>query len=431
MAESPRVSARWIFSLDGVREWFHKAKMLPRIVLAGIMIVNSALFTEGSERRGFVSVQEKQLATPDGKPLLLRGINLGNWLVPEGYMFKIEKATSPRLLQNLVTELVGPEGAREFWRKFEDAYIRREDIQFIKQRGFNSIRVPFNYRSFMTDAHPAVWLERGFELLDRVLGWSKEAGLWVILDLHCAPGGQTGDNIDDSWGYPWLFESAENRERTATLWRRIAERYRSEPTVIAYDLLNEPIAHFFNTEKLNPLLEPVYKQIVKAIREVDSEHLVIIEGAQWGSKFDSFGPPFDSKLVYSFHKYWTAPDQSVVQEYVDFGEKHKVPLYMGESGENTDEWITQFRKTLETNRIGWCFWPYKKLEATSGVVSIRMPEHWSEIITYASAPRDSFEALRKARDAAPKASRALEGFLDHCRFEKCVVNEGYLKALGL
>src|SRR4029079_17137215 len=166
----------------------------------------------------------------------------------------------------------------------------------ISRRGFNCVRVPLNYRAFSPEDRPELWLDECFKLLDRMVLWCKEAGLWVILDLHCAPGGQTGDNIDDSWGFPWLYESPRERERTAAIWKRIAQHYKGEATILGYDLLNEPIAHFFDTKKLNPLLEPPSRQIVKGIREVDPNHVVILVGAQWASKFDPFGPPFDSRL---------------------------------------------------------------------------------------------------------------------------------------
>ena len=179
--------------------------------------------------------------------------------------------------------------------------------------------------------------------------------------MHAAPGGQTGDNIDDSWGYPFLFESAESQELTVNIWRKIAARYRDEPTVIGYDLLNEPIAHYFDTVSLNPKLEPLYRKIVAGIREVDRNHIIFLGGAQWDTNFKVFGPPFDDKLAYTFHKYWMDVNQQAIQEYLDFRDKYNVPVWMGESGENTDEWIGSFRTLLERNNVGWCFWPYKKL----------------------------------------------------------------------
>jgi hypothetical protein len=385
----------------------------------------------GAESSGFVSSKGRELLDPSGKPLVLRGINLGNWLVPEGYMFRMDAVNSPRLLHQLTAELLGPDAARDFWVRFQDTYITRDDIQLIKDSGFNSVRVPFNYRSFTPEDQPGVWTGRGFELLDRAIGWCREAGLWVVLDMHCAPGGQTGDNIDDSWGYPWLFESPESQERTIAVWRKIAEKYKSETIVAGYDLLNEPIAHHFDTKKLNPKLEPLYQRIVKAIREVDPNHLIFLEGAQWASKFDMFGQPFDPRLVYSFHKYWTDTGQQVIQEYLDFAAKYNVPLYMGESGENNDEWVRKFRTTLDQHNIGWCFWPYKKLDSTSCVASIEKPARFDEIIAYSKKARETFEKIRSARAGVSEASKVFDALIENCRVKNCRINSGYLRALGM
>lgn len=379
----------------------------------------------------FVTTRGKDLVTTDGKPLLLKGINLGNWLMPEGYMFKFKTANSPRLIQTLINELVGEDEGRQFWKTYRENYITQEDIKFIKQSGFNSIRVPFNYRLFVTDTTPAKLEGEGYRHLDDVVAWCKKEGLYVILDMHAAPGGQTGDNIDDSWGYPFLFESIESQELAVNIWRKLAARYRSEPTVIGYDLLNEPIAHYFDGLVLNPKLEPLYRKIVAGIREVDKNHLIFLGGAQWNNNFKVFGPPFDDKLVYTFHKYWMEVNQEAIQEYLDFRVKHNVPLWMGESGENTDEWISAYRTLLEGNKIGWCFWPYKKLDATSCVASINKPADWDAIVAFADGPRTTFEDVRKHRPSKEKSRRALRDYLEQIKFANCRINQGYLKALGL
>ena len=133
--------------------------------------------------------------------------------------------------------------------------------------------------------------------------WSREAGPYVVIDMHAAPGGQTGTNIDDSWGYPWLYyDSSEAQQLLISIWKRMAARYRDSDTVLGYDLLNEPIPHFPELKKYNPQLEPLYKRIVASIREVDKNHIVILGKAQ---------------------------------QYVDFRETHRVPIWMSESGENT------------------------------------------------------------------------------------------------
>jgi aryl-phospho-beta-D-glucosidase BglC (GH1 family) len=394
-----------------------------------LLSLGASVASNGQSR--FVTTRGKDLASPDGKPFLLKGINLGNWLLPEGYMFKFKTANSPVLIHTVINELIGEDEARRFWKAYRDNYITREDIRFIKQAGFNSVRVPFSYRLFVSEGEPQKLEGAGYELLDRVVDWCKKEGLFVILDMHAAPGGQTGDNIDDSWGYPFLFESAESQDLTVNIWRKIAARYPDEPTVVGYDLLNEPIAHYFDTVYLNPKLEPLYRRIVAAIREVDRNHIIFLGGAQWDTNFKVFGTPFDDKVAYTFHKYWMDVNQQAIQEYLDFRDKHNVPVWMGESGENTDEWIGSFRTLLELNNIGWCFWPYKKLDATSCVVSINSPAEWDTIVEFAESPRITFEEVRKNRPPRDRVKKALSDYLVRIRFANCRINQGYLKALAL
>lgn len=381
---------------------------------------------------GFVSVKGKEIIAPDNKPILLKGINLGNWLNPEGYMFKFQNVNSFRLIDNTIKELIGADEARKFWKTFRDNYITEEDISFIKSTGLNNIRVPFNFKLFLVEDHPEIWLDEGFKRLDDVIKWCKEKNLYVLLDLHAAPGGQTGDNIDDSWGYPFLFEDEQAQQTTIALWKKIAERYKDETIVIGYDLLNEPIPHYMeNKEELNLLLEPLYKKISTAIREVDNNHIIFIGGAQWNTNFKMFGKPFDDKLVYTFHKYWMPPVQEEIQDYVDFSNKYNVPMYLGESGENEDEWIDSFRVLLENNNIGWCFWPYKKMDSNRGMVQFSKTPEWEEIIKYAETPKKNFEEIRNAKPDREVVKKALSELLENIKFKKCEKNKGYLKALGI
>ncbi len=266
-----------------------------------------------------------------------------------------------------------------------------------------------------------------------MIGWCRQAGIWVILDMHCAPGGQTGTNIDDSWGYPWLYESDRDQELTCAVWKRIAGHYRDEPIVLGYDLLNEPVPHYPRLRQYNSKLEPVLRRITAAIREVDSNHAIVLEAAQWDTNFEVFGPPFDHNLVYEFHKYWTAPTQAVIQQYLDYRDRYSVPIWLGESGENKDEWIEQFVKVLESNEIGWCFWPYKKMEKTSCMVSIPKPVHWDEITTFAAMPPGTGNAEKRiaARPSLDQSREAAIDLLDKISLAKCRVNAGYLRALGL
>lgn len=385
------------------------------------------------QAQSFISVRGKELIGTDGKPFLMKGTNLGNWLVPEGYMFKLKQVGSPRQINQLMCELIGTTAARSFWNKYLDNYITAADIHFLKTIGCNSLRLPFHYKLFTREEYLASNdSTRGFRYLDRVIAWCKKEGLYVMLDMHCAPGGQTGDNIDDSYGYPHLFTDEASQQLTIDIWKRIAARYKNETTVLGYDLLNEPIAHYFDVKAINPLLEPLYKKITEAIRKADKNHIILLGGAQWDSNFKIFGQPFDTKLVYTFHKYWTDTTQKVIQEYVDFSNKYNVPLYLGESGENTDQWVHGFRTLLDSNSIGWHFWPYKKMKAGSGIATFKQPELYAQVIDYSGKNRTEFADIRKAMPAN-KADiiTALEEMLNNCRFENCTFNKGYITALGL
>src|SRR5438270_3724218 len=154
--------------------------------------------------------------------------------------------------------------------------------------------------------------------------------------MHAAPGGQTGTNIDDSSGYPWLYQSPQEQEHLTAIWRRVATRYRDEPTVLGYDLLNEPIPHHPQLQALNPFLEPLYKKVSAEIRKVDAHHILFLGGAQWNSNFSGFCKPFDSNVAYTFKKYWTAQDDSELTEYIDYRAHFDVPICNCESEENTN-----------------------------------------------------------------------------------------------
>lgn len=400
--------------------------------LQSILLLFFIGIANAANSQHFITTKGKEVIGTDGKPFLIKGTNLGNWLVPEGYMFKFNDVSSGRLIDQCFNELIGPDATRTFWKKYLDVYITRDDIHYLKSIGMNSIRIPFNYRLFTNESYMGDNdASRGFKYLDRVIGWCKTEGLYVILDMHCAPGGQTGDNIDDSYGYPFLFENADSRKLCAAIWKKISEHYANETIILGYDLLNEPIAHYFDKDKLNPLLEPVYKEITKAIREVDRNHILILGGAQWDSYFQPFGPPFDSKLVYTFHKYWTSPTKEVIQDYIDFRDKYNVPIYCGETGENDDAWVGAFRKTLDENNIGWHYWPYKKMDNTKGIVTFTVPQYYDSVMVYANTPKKNFGDVRAQRPKDMQMlQKALDGFLENCQFKNCTTNKGYISALG-
>ncbi len=380
----------------------------------------------------FIRVKGHDFVDSKGNKYPITGINLGNWVNPEGYMFKFSKTNSASEINRAISQMVGEEYAAEFWAKFLENYTTRRDIEYIASTGVNSIRLPFHYKLFtdeyfMGSQDP----ERGYKIVDSLISWCSDNDLRIILDMHCAPGGQTGDNIDDSYGYPWLFESTAHQDKFIKVWCEIADRYKDEPTIIGYDLINEPIAtHFENQEELNKHLEPLLIKTTKAIRNYDKNHIVFLGGAQWNTNFTMFTDwKFDDNIAYTFHTYWSATTQDVVQKFVDFREKTGLPMYLGESGENTDEWVREFRLLLDRNNFGWHFWPYKKLDHHASFVHIPTPEDWSVVVDFVEGDRSSFGVIRENRPDQKRAKEILDNFLELSKLSTCVVNQGYIDAL--
>jgi len=411
-----------------------KKSVLFLFLLSLFFTCKASSIKEQSNKNLFLGIKNQHVITPEGKPFLIQGINLGNWLNPEGYMFLFKDVSSFRLIDQAFREMVGPDFTDQFWKAFKDNYITREDIAYIKQTGMNSVRLPFHYKSFTDEDYMGLKSNQdGFARIDSVIKWCKEEGLYIILDMHDAPGGQTGDNIDDSYGYPWLFESEESQQLFCEIWKKIANRYKDEPAILGYDLLNEPIAtHFNNKEEINKQLVPAYKKGIEAIRSVDKNHIILLGGAQWNSNFTMFDEKaIDGKMMYTCHRYWCDTLQTNLQDFVDFRSKVNLPLYMGETGENTDEWVGAFRRLMERNNMGWHFWPYKKMEKTSCMVRINKPANWDLIIQYTLQPRNNFNEIRAARPDQALVKQAMIELLENMKFANCLKNPGYIEALGM
>jgi hypothetical protein len=378
---------------------------------------------------GFVRAEGTRLVAPDGETFAIKGISLGNWLMQEGYMFRFVRAKSPRQIEALVERLVGSEEADRFWAAFRDRYVTKADVDFIAAAGFTTIRVPLHFKLFVDPEDPTRFEGPGWALLDRLIGWCREAGLKVIIDLHAAPGGQTGVNHDDGPGYPVMFYVPAHKRLTVALWTEIARRYRDEPAVLGYDLLNEPISPYHDIGYLNPRLEPFYRELVTAIRAVDPNHLIILAGAQWSTSFAMLGPPFDDNLAYTYHKFWASTERDGVQEYVNFMAVHDVPVFVGETGELTDEWNERFRTLNERFGIGWSFWPYKYMDSGSTVISVQRPEGWAAVVAASALPPDGWSDA--ALPSSEEAGAALDAYLEAILLPNGRVNDGYLRSLGL
>src|SRR5438046_4887525 len=168
---------------------FPPERIMFKFRLLQLPLLLLALSSQGSAQ--FAHTDHKQIVDAAGKPLFLRATNLGNWLVPEGYMWLFQGGPqSPSEIRALVLELLGPEGSAAFWQKYRENYVSREDIALLHRAGFNAIRVPLHYSFLESDD------AEGFKLMDRLIGWRREENIYVVLDMHAALVGTMWENID-------------------------------------------------------------------------------------------------------------------------------------------------------------------------------------------------------------------------------------------
>ena len=242
--------------------------------------------------------------------------------------------------------------------------------------GFDHVRLPINTRLVIDD--DGTLLDDGLALIDRTIDWCRDESMWVVLDLHGAPGGQTGTNIDDSPNeVPELFDSPHWWGLTVRLWTALARRYRDEPVVAGYDLLNEPLPNEYQHRYADDLVA-LYRELTAAIREVDPDHLLIYEGMHWANNWTIFTERWDDNSMLQFHKYWSPPDRPSIQRFIDIGSRLGLPIYMGEGGENNPDWIHTAFRLFDDLEISWNFWPWKKIDTRTSPCSIVPPPGWDD-----------------------------------------------------
>jgi hypothetical protein len=396
-----------------------------------LMIISFFLYSASAA--GFLHTQGENIVDEHGQKIMLRGVGLGNWMLPEGYMWRFgDEGDRPRKIEKIVSDLIGPDNAAKFWQEYRAQYITEKDIQRLAQLGFNSVRPSMDARLFLSEGDNPVYQKEGFELLDNLVRWCKASGIYLIIDMHAAPGGQTGQNIDDSINdEPRLFMNPINQDRLVALWVKIAERYKDEPTVAAYDLLNEPLPERTGAAaKYKNELEPLYKRITQAIRAVDKKHIITVEGANWANDWSVFSTPFDDNLVYQFHYYcWDDPTLlKGIGQYLEARKRLGAPVWVGETGEKDDAIYWGTTDYFEANNIGWSFWPWKKMGSRNAPYSYHPPKNWRVIAAYSRRPgadKPSPEVAQKAFDELLQSIR-----LENCEYFPDVVNALFHRVPG-
>jgi len=373
----------------------------------------------------FLHTSGQDIVNESGEKIYLKGVGLGNWLLPEGYMWKFgELGDRPRKIEKVVADLIGNEKAADFWKTFRQNYITEADIKRIAELGFNSVRPALNSRLFLTEGENPVYVEEGFQLIDSLVSWCKKHKVYVIIDMHGAPGGQTGANIDDSPNdIPELFIDPKYQDQLVNLWIKIAQRYKDEPTVAAYDLLNEPLPKATGSaEKYKHLLVPLYQRLTAELRKVDQKHMITLEGFDWANDWSLFDKPFDNNVFYQFHYYcWARPDNlNSIDGYIKRRNELNTPIWVGETGEKGNAIYWASSQYLETNNIGFSFWPWKKMDTKNTPYSIKKPQNWDLISEYTKGGEKPDTQL---------AEKALNELLENIKLSNCIYFEDVCNAI--
>ncbi|RZM07361.1 MAG: glycosyl hydrolase family 5, partial [Pedobacter sp.] len=211
------------------------------IIICGL----TALTVSKTTAQGYLKAEGKKIVNEKGENVLLRGVGLGGWMLQEGYMLRINNEGQQYRIRERLEDLMGAERTQEFYDLWLANHTRKIDIDSMKAWGFNSVRLPMHYNLYTlsVDKEPVAgqdtWLDKGFAMTDSLLAWCKANKMYLILDLHAAPGGQGNDlNISDrNPSKPSLWDSEANQKKTIALWKKIAERYADEPWIGAYDII--------------------------------------------------------------------------------------------------------------------------------------------------------------------------------------------------
>jgi endoglucanase len=385
--------------------------------------------------QGFLKTNGKLIVNEKGEKVILRGMGLGGWMLQEGYMFRVPNLGQQHHIKEKISELVGEEKTNQFYEQWLSNHTTKKDIDAMASWGFNSIRLPMHYHLFTlsVDEEPVkgenTWLQKGFEITDSLLKWCSQNKMYLILDLHAAPGGQGNDLpiSDRDPSKPSLWQSEANKQKMIALWRKLAEHYASSQWIGGYDIINEPNWGFEDekdvrgtSEKKNEPLKKLMMDITDAIRAVDKKHIIIIEGNGFGNNYSGILPAWDPNMVLSFHKYGNFNTNKEIKRFLDLRDTYNVPIWLGESGENSNTWFTEAIQLAESNNIGWAWWQEKKM-GINNPLEIKQPEGYDRLLNYWSGKGE--------KPSAEESWKILQQLLQNIKMEDNVFHRDVVDAM--
>ena len=346
----------------------------------------------GYNETTFFRADGTEILNRQGEPVVIRGFGLGGWLMPEGYMFNMPGGFGPTAIREAITDLLGASEADRWFEEFRTNYVQEADIIAMKEWGADHIRIPFNHKVYY-DLNTGEFNEREFDRLDQVLIWCKRHRMDVILDMHGAPGAQSNKEIADSDGEARLWTEYDTyMPHVIAIWTEIARRYKDETIIIGYDLLNEPVTpDGYGAEDVLKF----HADLIPEIRAIDQNHILFINGNYFSTTFDLLDriPPQDDNVAFAFHKYWNATDVGTIGYLLGLRDDTDAPLWLGETGENSNTWLYESLRMVESYDIGWNVWTHKKVSTITSPLSAPRNENYDKVTEYwkGNGPRPKVE----------------------------------------
>ena len=382
----------------------------------------------------FLHAQGKKIVNESGQEVILRGTNIGAWMNMEDFMTGFPGVE--HRLRYYAKQILGEEMGQYYFDSLSERFFREEDVKYMASIGINVLRIPVNYRQFEDDMNPFVYKEEGFKKLEKALDWCEKYGIYAILDLHAAPGWQNCDwHCDNFMRTALLWRVKQYQDRTVALWEEFARRYKDRAVIAGYDLLNEPTTN--NQYTRMPLtyvsdwdaMNGVYRKLWKAIRAIDTKHIIIIEGDHFSVLFNGLDAPYDDNMMYSNHTYSFVhrfhPEitdkaeytQAVRDEFYNgegyqFCQKYNVPLWVSEFSLDETDQLDIFKE----EGIHWTAWSFKMVYG-GGLVNAKQDSPYVQFVApykknllgnpYYGVPAQSPEAQR-VTDAILELQNAIE-----------------------
>jgi endoglucanase len=344
-------------------------------------------------------VRGNQIVDSDGQAVILRGFGLGGWMNMENFITGYP--ANEEAQREAISRVLGAELYELFFDRFLEYFFTEADARYVNSLGLNLVRLPINYRHFEDDMNPFVLKEEGFKHLDRVIDACAKHQVYTILDLHALPGYQNQHWHSDNPTHVALFwEHKHFQDRAVWLWQRFAERYQANPWVAGYNVMNEP------ADPKATRIEPMYRRLAEAIRAIDPEHILFLEGNRYSNDFHMFGEPLPN-VVYTNHDYALSGfidagpypgasrgehvDRDALerkfQQRSEYMLEYGIPIWVGEFGPVYKNELASdamryqvLRDQLEIYRkydASWAIWTYKDI-GLQGVVYAAPDSAWVE-----------------------------------------------------